>query len=346
VEKNRKPFFKVLRGQNVDRNPIWLMRQAGRYLPEYRKLRLKVRNFQDLCLNPKLAFEVTKQPIDRFGMDAAILFSDILMVPKALGLDLEYEEKSGPKIEKISEESQLAKLKYNEKILDPVYETVSLMKNGLPSETVRIGFCGGLWTVACYILEGHGKTGFEEAVKATKEKQVLLLKLTDILYEATFEYLSKQIDAGAEAIQIFDSWSGLLSGKEFRKWIIEPTKKLVKALEEKYPEVPVIGYPRLASEADYCAFVNETGVDALSIDEKISLSFAEKDLRSVKPLQGNLDPKILVEGGIKMQKAVEKILETFGPNHVFNLGHGVLPETPVENVAELVQLVREAEWQK
>ena len=344
MNKKHKLFLQALVGQPVKRNPVWLMRQAGRYLPEYQQVRATFPNFIDLCLNAKCAAEITLQPIRRFDFDAAILFSDILMVPHALGQHLAYKEGEGPFLDPIQDEKKLALLRYRPEIVEPVFETMRLVKATLDESKARIGFCGGLWTVACYMIEGRGKQGFTQALNCVRHQPEFLTKLMELLHETTLSYLRGQIEAGAEVIQIFDSWAGLLSEKKFKHWVIDPTRRLVQALEAEFPDIPIIGFPRGAKPADYKAYVMTSGVDALSFDENISLTFALDELKAEKPLQGNLDPQILVEGGEKMQKAVEKILETFGPNHLFNLGHGVLPHTPLENVAELVQLVREAEF--
>lgn len=344
MHKTLKPVLKTLVGQAVKHNPVWLMRQAGRYLPEYRALRASSTDFLDLCLTPSKAAEITLQPIRRFGMDAAILFADILLVPHAMGQQLAYREGEGPVLEPVQDEKALAMLSFDLGKLDPVFETLERVKPCLPETTALMGFCGGPWTVACYMIEGRGKNAFKRAVTVAHHQPEFLEKLLDDLHHATLAYLSRQIESGAEVVQIFESWGGLLTDEKFRRWVIEPTRRLVQALEAKYPEVPVLGFPRGATPADYQAYVMQTGIDGLSIDQHVPLSFAAHQLQVEKPLQGNLAPEILVEGGDKMMRAVEHILETLGRNHIFNLGHGVLPETPPENVAELVRLVREAEW--
>ncbi len=338
--KSDKPLLDLLRGKELIRNPIWLMRQAGRYLPEYRELRKQAGSFLNLCLNPELAAEVTLQPIRRFGFDAAILFADILLVPYGLEQSLTFKEGEGPVLEPITTEKELSKLLWNSEALEPVFQTLRLVKKEIPDETTLIGFAGAPWTVASYMIEGRGKTGFTNALKIAENNPRFMQRLLKVLHQATLEYLGRQIEAGAEVLQIFDSWAGLLNDVQFRQWVIAPTKKLVKAIKAEYPNVPIIGFPRGVSAENYYAYVAETGVDALSIDQNVPADFAIAKLQRVKPLQGNLAPELLVAGGETMRKAVTEILQKFGPSHIFNLGHGVVPETPPEHVAELVQQVR------
>ncbi|MDD3288502.1 MAG: uroporphyrinogen decarboxylase [Alphaproteobacteria bacterium] len=339
--KIKKPFIQTLVGHITVESPIWLMRQAGRYLPEYRLLRNQAGSFLGLCLNSKLSSEVTLQPIRRFGFDAAIIFADILLVPYALGQKLEFLEGEGPVLEPVDNEKSLSLFKADMERVGSVFEAIGIVKEKLPASVAQIGFCGGLWSVACYMIEGQGKRGFKKALNVEQYQPEFLEQLIRILHDATFEYVCRQIEAGAEVIQIFDSWAGLLKEEKFRRWVIEPTKNLVRAIEEKYPEIPIIGFPNNATPADYRAYVNETGVDALSIDQHIPLNFARTELQIVKPLQGNLDPELLLIGGSRMKEAVENIINKLGSNHVFNLGHGVLPDTPPENVAALVKMVRD-----
>jgi uroporphyrinogen decarboxylase len=339
VSKSDKPILQVLAGTKPDRVPVWLMRQAGRYLPEYRNLRTQAGNFLDLCLTPKWASEITVQPIRRFGFDAAILFADILLVPLALGVKLEFREGEGPVLPTIDGEQAIAKLKFDPVKLSPVYETIQLVKNRLPKDTALIGFCGAPWTVACYMIDGNSKNNFAKAKQWAAQKPESLAKLIDVLVDASEIYLGNQIEAGAEVIQIFDSWAGLLKVDDFRRWIIEPTKKLVGRIKKKYPHVPIIGFPREAGKG-YHPYIRETGIDAVSIDQHVDLDYAKRELQSVKVLQGNLDPDLLVKGGSEMTSGITAILEKLGPKHIFNLGHGVVPQTPVEHVAQLVEFVR------
>ncbi|MDP9127518.1 MAG: uroporphyrinogen decarboxylase [Pseudomonadota bacterium] len=337
-----KPMLDLLRGKPVSRAPLWLMRQAGRYLPEYRALRSKAEDFLNLCLTPEWATEITLQPIRRFGFDAAIIFADILLIPLALGQKLEFRQGEGPVLEPIEEKNFSSHFSYSEDKVAAVFETVRLVKKQLPSSTSLIGFCGSPWTVACYMIDGTSRTGFTEAKLWAKEKTPALEILIQTLIGASDRYLSAQIEAGADIIQLFDSWSGLLEGEDFQRWIIEPTRQLVARINEKYPHVPVIGFPREAGKhyIDYC---HKTGVDGVSIDQSVDLNYARSELRPIKLLQGNLDPELLVEGGEAMQEGARKILNALGPNHIFNLGHGVLQQTPVEHVSDLVQFVRN--WQ-
>jgi uroporphyrinogen decarboxylase len=339
VHKTKKPILNVLRGEKPGRRPVWLMRQAGRYLPEYRDLRSKAENFLNLCLTPEWASEITLQPIRRFDFDAAILFADILLIPYALGQKLEFREGEGPVLETVSDEDSIARLKYDDRKLLPVYETLNLVKTKLPEKTALIGFCGAPWTVACYMIDGNSRDDFAAARSWVKNRPELLDKLIETLIAASESYLSQQIEAGAECLQIFDSWAGLLPAADFRRFVIEPTKNLVARMKNKYPHIPIIGFPREAGE-NYAPYIRETGVDAVSIDPHIDLSYARRELQGVKPLQGNLAPELLLQGGDPMQKALAAIMETMGPAHIVNLGHGVLPPTPVEHVADLVKIVR------
>ena len=335
----RKPILDVLHGQAPEHVPVWLMRQAGRYLPEYREIRAKSKNFLNLCLNPDLATEVTLQPIRRFNMDAAILFADILLVPMALGVPLEFCEGEGPVLIKLEDEKSIDALFYDSEKVSAVFETVRRVAVSLPKKTALIGFCGAPWTVACYMIDGKGKTNFSRAQSWVKEKPGILQKLISRLIDTSEVYLESQIEAGAEVLQIFDSWAGLLSGTDFVRFVIEPTRELVTRLKKKYPHVLIIGFPREAREG-YEPYIRQTGVDALSLDPSVDLNFAKHELQSVKPLQGNLDPALLVQGGKVMIQAMEKILTTLGSVHIANLGHGVVPETPPENVAELVRFIQ------
>ena len=335
-----KPLLHLLTGEPVSRMPIWLMRQAGRYLPEYRAVREKAGSFLNLCLTPDLASEVTLQPVKRFGLDAAIVFADILLVPLALGRKPVFKEGEHPRIEPVRDEKSLGKLRWKIESLAPVFETLRSMESGLPESVTRIGFAGGLWTVAGYMVDGDSASGFSSLLSKTGEDPAFLDKLIDILHDATVEYLGRQIESGAEVIQLFDSWAGLLQGQNFKRWVIEPTRQLVGSLKKEYPDVPIIGFPRGAQPDDYKAYLEQTGVDALSLDQNISLSFARKELQPLKTLQGNLDPKLLLEGGDQMRRAVDEIIATMGPRHIMNLGHGILPETPPEHVARLVEQVR------
>ena len=340
---SNKRLIKALRRENVDRPPFWFMRQAGRYLPEYREVRARAGDFLDLCYSPKLATEVTLQPIRRYGMDASILFADILLIPDALGQHLEYREGEGPVLDPIKDAKSLLGLKLDSihATLGPVYETVSNLSAALPPETTLIGFAGAPWTVACYMVEGHGSKEFAAPRKWALQDEAWFQALIDLIVEATVQYLSRQIEAGAEVVQIFDSWSGVLSGDQFAKWSIAPTKEIVDRLKAAHPDVPIIGFPRGAG-AKYADYVARTGVDAVSLDTAMPLDWSAENLQSKVAVQGNLDPLAVVAGGDAMERQAKAILNAFGQGpFVFNLGHGFVPETPPENVAILSDLIRD-----
>jgi uroporphyrinogen decarboxylase len=340
VRKIEKPILTVLQGKVPEHRPVWLMRQAGRYLPEYREIRAKSKNFLNMCLTPELATQITLQPIRRFNMDAAILFADILLIPYALGVGLEFREGEGPVLDRLDHENGLAKLKYNSDMLMPVYETVRRVARELPATTTLIGFCGAPWTVACYMIDGNSKKDFAEAKIWLQKYPEKLDELMDILVEASFIYLSEQIKAGAEVLQIFDSWAGLISGDEFKRFVIKPTHKLVQKLKTHYPHIPLIGFPREAKD-DYKTYIRDTGVDAMSIDQGVDINWAKRELQGIKPLQGNLSPDLLVVGGDAMMNQLQHIMQTMGPKHIINLGHGVVPQTPPEYVKMMVDYVHQ-----
>jgi len=333
----KKPLLQVLSGETLSPPPWWLMRQAGRYLSEYRELRKKAGSFLDLCYTPELAAEATLQPVRRFGMDAAILFSDILVVPAALGRQVSFRDGDGPSLEPLNEAGELGE-SFDQAMLEPVYAALRLVKSQLSDETGLIGFAGGPWTLACYVIAGRG--GDFAAAKAwCKTNHSGLDRVTSILAAAVTAHLGAQIEAGAETVQIFDSWAGLLAGEQFRRWVIAPTKRIVGNLRRRYPQTPIIGFPRNAG-ALYGAYFAETGVDAVSLDWGVSLDQA-RALQTHGPVQGNLDPALLAAGGKGMEKAVRDILQALGSGpFVFNLGHGILPETPVGNVTRLGELLR------
>lgn len=342
-----KPFIEELNGQRQDKVPFWLMRQAGRYLPEYRELRATAGSFLDLVYNPDFACEVTLQPLRRFGMDAAILFSDILIIPQALGQPLKFVEGEGPRLEPILSASDLKRLDVEriDRTLSPVYETVSNVRAGLKAEnfdqTALIGFAGSPWTVACYMVEGKGGTKFENIKRWALHDPDSFTDLINIVSGATLHYLSKQVEAGAEALQLFDSWAGILDEEQFSRWVIGPTKEIVSALKKRHPDIPIIGFPREAGVKSK-AYLEQTGVDAIGIDYALPVSWASENLQSLKPVQGNLDPSTLLAGGDVLTRETEKILETLAPGpFVFNLGHGVIKETPVEHVEQLTKIIRD-----
>jgi len=317
------------------------MRQAGRYLPEYRATRTKAGGFLDLCYTPALAAEVTLQPIRRYGFDAAILFSDILVVPDALGQRVRFLEGEGPKLDALKSAADIARLdqKATAKKFSLVWETVSRLRQDLPNETSLIGFCGAPWTVATYMIGGEGSSDQASARLFAYREQAAFAKLMDILVDTSIHYLSGQVDAGADVLQIFDSWAGSLPEDEFSRWVEAPTRRIVDELKKRHPAVPIIGFPRGVGSA-VARYIRATSVDAIGCDTSQALAvmrtFGEQTV-----VQGNLDPLLLVAGGEAMEIRVREILATLkGRRHIFNLGHGIVPETPPENVARLVELVR------
>jgi uroporphyrinogen decarboxylase len=323
------------------------MRQAGRYLPEYRAVRAKAGSFLDLCFSPDLAVEVTLQPIRRYGFDAAILFSDILVVPHVLGQAVRFVEGEGPKLAPVRRVEDIKSLS-TERIysvgspLAPVYETVTAVRDALPAGTALIGFAGSPWTVACYMVEGGTSRDFQIVKRWAMGDPESFVPLIDLIVEATIEHLSRQVEAGADVLQLFDSHAGVLPEGAYERWVIEPNRSIVAALRAKHPTVPVIGFPR-GSGARYEAFVTATGVDAVSIDGAVPVSWAAQALQPHAVVQGNLDPVYLLAGGAPMRNAARSIMEQLGRRPmIFNLGHGVIKETPPEHVAELVAYVRGA----
>jgi uroporphyrinogen decarboxylase len=338
-------FLEPFRGQSLSPPPIWLMRQAGRYLPEYREVRQRAGSFLDLCYNPALAAEVTLQPIRRYGFDAAILFADILVVPDALGQSVRFAEGEGPLLEPVRDERDLARLRpeATRSKYALVAETVARLRQDLPKETALIGFCGAPWTVATYMVEGRGSKDQAAARLWAYRDRDGFQKLIDLLVETSVEYLSEQVKAGADVLQIFDTWAGSLPDDELDRWVIEPTKAMVAAIKERHPGVPIIGFPRgIGGGALW--YVSETGVDGIGCDTAMppfmmSEAFDEEDV----VVQGNLDPLLLVAGGEPLEERTLEILERMeGKRFIFNLGHGIVPETPPENVARLVEIVRRA----
>ncbi len=341
-----KPFLDVLNGRpngnESDYIPFWFMRQAGRYLPEYRKLRASRNGFLDMAFDPKAASEITLQPIRRFGMDAAILFSDILVIPHALSQALDFVEGEGPKLDPIRDGAALSKLSFSglESKLSPVYETISNVTAQLDDQTALIGFAGSPWTVATYMVEGSSSRDFINVKKMAYGDPELFSKLIDMLVEATAHYLIKQADSGVEALQLFDSWAGALDADEFKKWVIGPTKKIIDLVRDSHPDIPIIGFPKGAGY-NYMSYAEETGVSALGLDSQVPVKWAARSLQPLMPVQGNLDPICLLTGGDTMKIAVEKIMEELsGGPFIFNLGHGIHKDTPLENVEALIKLLR------
>ena len=339
-----KPLLRILAGERNSIPPIWLMRQAGRYLPEYRAIRSKVNSFLDLCFNPKLAADVTLQPIRRFGFDAAILFSDILVVPYALGQGVTFEEGNGPQLEAIDDPSALRRLwrEIDHARLAPIYETIARVKRELPPAVALLGFCGAPWTVATYMIAGGGTPDQLPARQFAYRYPDAFAELIEVLVASSASYLTRQFEAGVDAVQIFDTWAGVLPPDEFRRWCIEPCVRIVAAVRKSFSGARIIGFPRGAGTKlkRYAAAVP---VDAIGLDWMIELGFARDQIQTVHPVQGNLDPLALLVGGAALDRSVDAILEAFasGP-FIFNLGHGVLPETPLAHVERLITRVRGA----
>ena len=319
---------------------MWLMRQAGRYLPEYRALRAAKGGFLALVYDPNAAAEITLQPIRRFGFDGAILFSDILIVPYAMGQELEFLAGEGPKLSPRLVDSTLAKLEMVPERLTPIYETVKLVKAGLGTGHTLLGFAGSPWTVATYVVAGEGSRDQHETRAMAYRDPQAFQAIIDAIIAVTVDYLAGQIEAGAEAVQLFDSWAGSLAPAEFARWVIAPNATIVSRLKARYPDVPIIGFPKGAGEK-LAAYARETQVDALGIDETIDPLWAAKTLPAGLPVQGNLDPLLLLAGGPELEKQTLAVLDAFADRpHVFNLGHGIGQFTPIEHVEQLQSVVR------
>ena len=339
-----KPMLRTLAGEPVWPPPVWLMRQAGRYLPEYRAIRAQAGDFVTLCTTPKLAAEVTLQPIRRFGFDAAILFSDILMVPWALGQGLTFKEGEGPVLPPIRDMAALRQLdgKKLPNAIAPILETVERTRAALPDHVAMIGFAGAPFTVACYMVEGSGSKDHANIRELAYSNPTLLDAMIDLLVEATVTYLSAQVTAGAEILMLFDSWAGVLSPTLFRRLSIAPTARIVSALRASHPTIPIIGFPRLAGTmaAEYAL---ATGVDALALDTGIDLALTTRQFPPTLVTQGNLDPAALVAGGPALDHEIDTLLAAIhGRPHIVNLGHGIVPHTPPDNVAHLLARIRAA----
>ena len=340
--RSAKPFLAALQGEKQKAPPLWLMRQAGRYLPEYRELRAKAPTFLDLCYDPRLAAEATLQPIRRFGFDAAILFSDILVLPDALGQRVGFETGDGPRLDPISDTHGLERLRREPdwRRLEPVFEALRLVKAALPEEIALIGFCGAPWTVASYMIAGRGTPDQAPARLFAYRHHDLFQRLIDLLVEASAEYLCRQFAAGAEAAQIFDSWAGVLPPAEFERWCVAPVAAIAAKVRRRAPDALLIAFPRGAS--DKLARFGAIGeIDAIGLDTAADPTAAIAALPERLTLQGNLDPLALVAGGRRLEEDIDRVLAGFKSRaHVFNLGHGILPETPIEHVKRLVARVR------
>jgi uroporphyrinogen decarboxylase len=337
-----KSFLEVLSGKTLTPPPVWLMRQAGRYLPEYRAIREKAGGFLDLVLNPQLASEVTLQPVRRFGFDAAILFSDILVVPHALGQTVRFAIGEGPLLDPIADRTGFERLasEIDHAVLSPIYDTIGLVKQQLPPSVALLGFCGAPWTVACYMIAGCGTPDQAPARLFAYTDAAAFDVLMDVLVEASAGYLIRQLEAGADAVQIFDTWAGVLSPDGFARWCIGPTKRIVGMVRARVPGAKIIGFPRGAG-SKLVDYVTETGVDAVGLDWTVDRTFARDAVQSLKPVQGNVDPLALLAGGRALDQAVDATLEAFaGRPFIFNLGHGILPETPIAHVEQMLARVR------
>lgn len=340
-----KKLLKTLQGEKFETPPVWFMRQAGRYLPEYREIRANADNFLSLCYNPKLASEITLQPIRRFGFDGAILFSDILVIPDALGVKVEFVKNEGPKLEKIGDEKDLLRLNLNniEKHLLRVFETINLTKGQLDNKTTFIGFSGSPWTIATYMVEGKGSKNFENVRTLAISNPEFFQKLIDILVEAISIYLIAQIKAGVEIVKLFDSWAGILPESEFQKWVINPNKKIIENVRKEFPNFPIILFTRGAGFLYENVALNIQNV-ALAVDQNTPKNWAKEVLQEKhqRIIQGNLDNILLASGNLEeIEKEVLNIKNSFNSKpFIFNLGHGVLPHTPIQNVQKVLDTLR------
>ena len=336
-----KPLLSVLRGERRDPAPLWMMRQAGRYLPEYRQLRAEKGGFLDLVYDSEAAAEITLQPLKRFPkLDAAILFSDILIVPFAIGQNLSFVTGEGPRLTPTLLNSELDQLTAYPPRLDPIYETVRKVKAALAPGKTLIGFAGSPWTVATYMVAGQGSRDQAETRRLAYADPGKFGSIVDRIEAVTLDYLSGQVEAGAEALQLFDSWAGSLSPAQFEQWVIAPTARLVTALRKRHPDVPIIGFPKGAG-SKLAAYARETSVNAIGLDETVDPLWAAEELPEGLPVQGNLDPLALIAGGKSLGASAKRILDAFaGRPHIFNLGHGILQDTPIANVERLIALVK------
>ena len=335
-----KPLLAVLKGQRRNPVPMWLMRQAGRYLPEYRELRAARGGFLDLAYDPASAAEITLQPLRRFAFDGAILFSDILVVPHAMGMDLSFAAGEGPRLAPRLAEAAVGDLQPAMERLDPIYETVRRVKSALKPETTFLGFAGSPWTVATYMIAGQGSREQGEARQLGYSDPGKMDSILDRVAEITVDYLSRQIESGVDAVQLFDSWAGSLSPAQFERFVIARTAWIVAQLKRRHPDTPIIGFPKGAG-GKLRAYAAETGVDAIGLDETVDPAWAALELPAGLPVQGNLDPLALIAGGVELKSAVQRILDALGNRpHIFNLGHGIQQTTPIAHVEQLVQLVK------
>ncbi|WP_037498666.1 uroporphyrinogen decarboxylase [Sphingomonas jaspsi] len=335
-----KPLLSVLRGERRDPPPMWLMRQAGRYLPEYRALRATKGGFLDMAYDPEAAAEITLQPLRRFPFDGAILFSDILIVPHAIGQDLTFVAGEGPRLAPPLADASLDGLQPVLQRLEPIWATVRRVKAALAPETTFLGFAGSPWTVATYMVAGQGSREQAEARQLAYLDPGKFDAIIRRIEAVTLDYLTGQVEAGVDAVQLFDSWAGSLAPSEFERWVIEPTARIIEAFRARHPETPVIGFPKGAG-GKLRAYAAETGADAVGLDETVDPHWAARELPQGLPVQGNLDPLALIAGGATLEAAVKRILDAFADRpHIFNLGHGIQQTTPIAHVEELVRLVK------
>ncbi|HAY05032.1 MAG TPA: uroporphyrinogen decarboxylase [Hyphomonas sp.] len=342
AESSGKKILDVLSGRSVSPPPVWMMRQAGRHLPEYLETRARARDFLDFCYTPSLAAEATLQPVRRYGMDGAILFADILLILDAMGLNVAFEKGEGPLVETIAAPADLDRVKPQAAAdrLSPVYETVSRVKAALPASTTLIGFAGSPWTVTLYAIEGRGKTDKSMAWRWAHGRPDDLAAAMDKVAEATAHYLAAQVEAGADALMLFDSWAEGLPDNVFREVIIAPTKKLVSRLRAMGITVPIIGFPRGAGVM-LPEYVRDTGVTGVGLDTAVSPAFINREVPAGFPVQGHLDPLLLIEGGGRLDARVDELLDAYrGRPHIFNLGHGIRPETPIAHVERVINRIR------
>ncbi|MEJ6770733.1 MAG: uroporphyrinogen decarboxylase [Paracoccaceae bacterium] len=340
----QKTILRALAGQTQSVPPIWMMRQAGRYLPEYRATRAQAGDFLSLCYNSELAAEVTLQPIRRYGFDAAIMFADILLIPQALGADLWFVTGEGPRLSTVTSAADFDQLRpadETDATLNPIYETLRILSRALPAETTLIGFAGAPWTVATYMIAGRGTPDQGPAHKLMTENPDVFERLIDLLTEATIDYLSKQIDAGAEVVKLFDSWAGSLKGNDFERFSLAPIRRIITALKARHPNTPVIAFPREAGEK-YLGFAKATGADCLALDNSVDPQWAAAHLQPDGCVQGNLKSSHMVSGGPALVEDTKRIVAAFrnGP-HIFNLGHGITPQADPDNVQRMIDAVRD-----
>ena len=338
-----KTILRALAGERQETPPIWMMRQAGRYLPEYRATRAEAGDFLSLCYNSDLAAEVTLQPIRRYGFDAAILFADILLLPQALGVDLWFETGEGPRMSTTTTADELAGLRATADIhetLNPIYETVRILSRELPRETTLIGFAGAPWTVATYMIAGRGTKDQGPAHALKAENRAVFEGILERLTEATIEYLSKQIEAGAEVVKLFDSWAGSLKGEDFVNYALKPAAKITQALKQRHPGIPVIAFPREAGDG-YIGFAKATGADCIAIDNSVSAEWVAQNVQPDSCVQGNLASSHMVTGGDDLIQETKRIVNALkGGPHIFNLGHGITPDANPENVQIMIDTIR------